>query len=214
MDLMQLIHAILHIDQSMEGLIAKYGLVFYLLLFTIVFCETGIIPLFFLPGNPLLFICGALSSTGVMNVWILLGALIAAVISGRTLNYWIGGAVGKRAFTHDYAWLNRAALNRTHAFCEKYGGVTMILSPFIAVVRTFAPFVIGVSMMEFSKFQLFNVLGAIIWVGVLVVGGNLFGNIPLIHNNLNTIVLTGVGTGAVALIIALSWKMVRVRSTK
>jgi membrane-associated protein len=214
MDVMQLLHAILHIDQYMGTLLAQYGLIFYLLLFAIVFCETAIIPLFFLPGNPLLFICGALSSAGTMNLWILLGTFITAAITGRTINYWIGGAIGKRAFTHDYAWLNRVALNRTHVFCEKYGGVTMILSPFVAVVRTFAPFVVGVSMMEFSRFQLCNILGAIIWVGVLVVGGNLFGNIPVIHNNLNTIVLVGVGTGLVALIIALSWKMVRVRASK
>jgi membrane-associated protein len=214
MEAMQLLHAILHIDQSMEGLIAQYGLLFYLLLFAIVFCETGIVPLFFLPGNPLLFICGAFSSTGTMNLWILLATFISATVSGRTLNYWIGRAIGKRAFTQDYSWLNREALDRTHAFCEKYGGVTMIISPFIAVVRTFAPFVTGISMMNFSKFQLFNILGAIIWVGVLVVGGNLFGNIPLIHNNLNTIVLVGVGTGMVALTIALSWKMVRARRAK
>jgi membrane-associated protein len=214
MDAMQLLHAILHIDQYMAALVSQYGTAFYLLLFVIVFCETGFVPLFFLPGNPLLFICGAFSSTGAMNLWVLLATLIVATISGRTVNYWTGRAIGKSVFTHDYAWLNRAALNRTHAFCEKYGGVTMIISPFIAVIRTFAPFVAGVSTMDASKFQLFNVLGAVIWVAVLVVGGNLFGNIPVIHDHMNAIVLIGVVTGLTALVLAAGWKIYRGRSVK
>jgi len=214
MDALQLLHAILHIDQYLETLVSHYGTAFYLLLFAVVFCETGIIPLFFLPGNPLLFVCGAFSATGAMNLWVLLGTLMLATITGRTLNYGIGRALGNSVFTRDYAWLNRAALNRTYAYCEKYGGVTMILSPFLAVVRTFAPFVAGVSMMGFSRFQLFNVLGGIVWVGVLVVGGNLFGNIPAVRNHMNAIVLIGVVTGLVALLLAASWKIFRARSAK
>lgn len=214
MDPLQFLHAIFHLDQHMEALVAQYGTTFYLLLFVIVFCEIGFVPLFFLPGNPLLFLCGAFSATGAMNLWILMGTLAAATISGRTVNYWSGRALGNRVFTHDYAWLNREALNRSHAFCEKYGGVTMIISPFIAVVRTFAPFVAGVSLMRFSNFQLFNVLGAIVWVGVLVVGGNLFGNIPVVRNHMNAIVLIGVVTGLAALVLAAAWKVYRLSANK
>lgn len=214
MDIPQLLYAIFHIDHSIATLVAQFGIAFYLLLFAIIFCETAFLPLFFLPGNPLLFICGAFSATGAMNMWTLLATLIVATFSGRTVNYWIGRAIGNKAYTHDYTWLNRAALNRTHAFCEKYGGVTLVISPFIAVIRTFAPFVAGVSTMNFSKFQLFNVLGAITWAVVLVVGGNLFGDLPFIRDHMNVIVLIGVGTGVTALLIAAGWKFFRARTVK
>ncbi len=214
MDALQLLHAILHIDQSMSALVGQYGTAFYLLLFAVVFCETGTIPLFFLPGNPLLFVCGAFSATGAMNLWVLMATLVAATVAGRTVNYWTGRALGKRVYTHEYAWLNRDALNRSHAFCEKYGGVTMILSPFLAVIRTFAPFVAGASAMQFSRFQLFNVLGAAIWVGVLVLSGNLFGNIPVVRNHMNVIVLVGVSIGVGALILGAAWKIYRSRFGK
>jgi len=214
MDASQLLYAIFHIDHSIATLVAQYGAAFYLLLFVIIFCETALLPLFFLPGNPLLFICGAFSATGAMNVWLLLATLIAATFLGRSANYVIGRAVGTKAYTHDYAWLNRAALNRTHAFCEKYGGVTLIISPFIAVVRTFAPFVAGVSAMSLAKFQIFNLLGACAWAIVLVVGGNLFGDLPFIRDHMNIIVLIGVGTGLTALLIATGWKLLRNRAVK
>lgn len=214
MDWLQLLYAIFHIDHYVATLVAQYGLAFYLLLFAIIFCETGLLPLFFLPGNPLLFICGAFSATGAMNIWLLLATLIAATFLGRSLNYAIGRVVGTKAYTHDYAWLNRAALNRTHAFCEKYGGVTLIISPFIAVVRTFAPFVAGVSVMNFAKFQIFNLLGACAWAILLVVGGNLFGDLPFIRDHMNIIVLIGVGTGLTALLILTGWKLLRARAAK
>jgi membrane-associated protein len=214
MDGLQLLYAIFHIDHYVAALVAQYGLAFYLLLFVIVFCETGLLPLFFLPGNPLLFICGAFSATGAMNIWLLLATLISATFLGRSVNYVIGRAVGNKAYTHDYSWLNRAALNRTHAFCEKYGGVTLIISPFIAVVRTFAPFVTGVSAMNLAKFQIFNLLGACAWAVVLVVGGNLFGDLPFIRDHMNIIVLIGVGTGLTALLVAGAWKLMRARAAK
>lgn len=214
MDGLQLLYAIFHIDRSLATLLAQYGTAFYLLLFAIIFCETAFLPLFFLPGNPLLFICGAFSATGAMNIWLLLAALIVSTFCGRSLNYAIGRAIGTKAYTRDYPWLNRAALNRTHAFCEKYGGVALVISPFIAVVRTFAPFVAGVSVMNFAKFQLFNLLGACAWAVLLVIGGNLFGDLPLVRDHMNIIVLIGVGTGLTALLVATAWKLLRSRANK
>jgi membrane-associated protein len=209
MDLLQLLHAILHIDQSIGMLAAQYGLAFYLLLFAIIFFETGFVPLFFLPGDPLLFVCGAFCATGAMNLWMLLATLFAATVGGCTVNYWSGRLIGQKVFTHDYKWLNRAALARTHAFYEKHGGATLMISPYIAVVRTFAPFVAGISAMTFSKFQMFNLIGAAIWVVGLVVGGYLFGNIPVVREHLSALVLIGVATGLTALLIGFIWKIRR-----
>jgi len=214
MDGLQLLYAIFHIDHYIATLVAQYGFAFYLLLFAIVFCETGLLPLFFLPGNPLLFICGTFSATGAMNIWLLLATLISATFLGRSLNYMLGRVIGNKAYTHDYAWLNRAALNRTHAFCERYGGVTLIVSPFVAVVRTFAPFFAGVSAMNLAKFQLFNLLGSVAWAVVLVMIGNLFGDLPFIREHMNIIVLIGVGTGLTALLMAVGWKLMRARISK
>jgi membrane-associated protein len=211
MNLMQIIDMILHVDKSLGLVIQQYGTLAYVFLFAIVFCETGLVLLPFLPGDSLLFIGGAFSATGAMNCWILMALLLVAAIGGNTLNYWIGGAVGHRAFTRDYRWLDKAALMRTHAFYEKHGGKTIILSRFIPVVRTFAPFVAGASDMNFSKFQLFNVTGAFVWVVGLVTGGYFFGNTPGIQEHLNTIVLVGIGAAIVPLAVGALWKFVRKR---
>jgi membrane-associated protein len=211
---LQFIQAILHIDQYMGALIAQYGAVFYLVLCLIVFCEIGLVPLFFLPGDPLLFVCGAFSASGALNIWILLVTLFLAAVSGGMVNYWIGSIIGQKVFTHDYRWLNRAALAKTHLFYEKHGGATLIVSPYLPVVRTFAPFIAGISEMTFSKFQLFNVIGAAVWIGGLVVGGNLFGNIPLIRDHLSVIVLTSVVSGLGAVLLGAGWRIYRTWTVK
>ena len=202
MHFIQLYHALFHIDQTLELLIAEYGAWVYVMLFGIIFCEIGILPLFFLPGDPLLFICGALSATGGANVLIVAAVFFLAAAAGSTLGYWTGRSMGPRIFARNYRWLNRAALQKTHVFYEKYGAITLILSSFLAVVRTFAPFVAGVSEMTFARFQLFNIVGAAIWVISLVSGGFFFGNIPLVHDHLNLIILSGVGIGAGALVLS------------
>ena len=206
---MSLLHTLLHLDQSLGSVIAQYGMLVYALLFVMVFCEMGLIPLFFLPGDPLLFIGGALSASGALNLWLLMAVLFAAAVSGSSLNYGIGHALGQRVFTQELKWLNREALDKTRAFYEKHGGITFILSPYIAVVRTFAPFVAGVSAMTWSKFQLFNSAGAALWVSSLVLSGYFFGNIPLIRDHLNGIVLLGIGFGVGALIIGGCWDFYR-----
>jgi membrane-associated protein len=209
MDLMQFFDMILHVDKTLGVLLAQYGIYVYAVLFAIVFCETGLVVLFFFPGDTLLFIAGAFCATGQMSYPLLLALLITAAVTGNTLNYWIGEAIGQRVFTHDYRWLNKDALHRTHDFFEKHGGKTIILARFVPVVRTFAPFVAGVSDMTHARFQLFNVTGAAAWVLSLVTGGYFFGNIPVVRDHLTAIVLVGVGAAVVPLALGGIYKVGR-----
>ena len=209
MDLMQLFDMLLHVDTTLGSLLAQYGTIVYAVLFAIVFCETGLVVLFFFPGDTLLFIAGAFCATGQMNIVLLIGLLIAAAVSGNTLNYWIGEAIGQRVFTHDYRWINKDALRRTHDFFEKHGGKTIIMARFVPVVRTFAPFVAGVSDMTHTRFQMFNVTGAVLWVLSLVTSGYFFGNIAWVREHLTAIVLFGVAVGVVPLVLSGLWKFGR-----
>ena len=209
MDLMQLFDMILHVDKTLGLLLAKYGIYVYAVLFAIVFCETGLVVLFFFPGDTLLFIAGAFAATGEMSYPLLLVLLIIAAVTGNTLNYWIGSRVGQRVFTHDYRWINKDALNRTHDFFERHGGKTIILARFVPVVRTFAPFVAGVSKMSHTRFQLFNLTGATLWVLSLVTAGYFFGNIPVVRDHLTAIVLVGVGAAVVPIALGGIYKFGR-----
>jgi membrane-associated protein len=206
MDFMQFLDIILHVDKSLGTVIAEYGTMVYVVLSGIVFAETGLVVVPFLPGDTLLFVGGAYCASGAMNIWALMALLITAAVTGNTVNYWIGKAIGQKVFTHDYKWLDQAALQKTHAFYENHGGKTIVLARFIPVVRTFAPFVAGVSQMTFAKFQFFNITGAILWVVGLVTGGYFFGNIPFIRDHLNTIVLIGIGAAVIPLLIGGLWK--------
>jgi membrane-associated protein len=209
MDLSQIFYAILHIDQSLKMLVGEYGAAFYLILFVVIFCETGFLPLFFLPGDPLLFICGAFCANGVLNLWLLMPVLFFATFGGCAVNYRIGRLIGARAYTHNYKWLDRAALERTHAFSEKHGAKALLISPYLAVIRTFAPFIAGVSAMDAGKFMWSNFLGAVLWVAGLVLGGYWFGNIDVIREHLNAIVLAGAGIGIGALVLGTVLRLLR-----
>lgn len=209
MDFLQFLDMMLHVDKYLGTFIAQYGTLVYVVLFAIVFCETGLVILPFLPGDSLLFIAGAFCATGAMNEWVLMSLLIIAAVTGNTVNYWIGSAIGHKVFTHDYRWIDKDALRKTHAFYENHGGKTIILARFVPIVRTFAPFVAGVSEMTFAKFQFFNFVGAILWVVGLVAAGYFFGNIPMIRNHLNTIVIIGVGAAVVPLALGGMWKLLR-----
>jgi membrane-associated protein len=209
MDLMQLFDMILHVDKTLGNLLATYGIYVYAVLFAIVFCETGLVVLFFFPGDTLLFIAGAFCATGEMSYPLLMLLLIIAAVTGNTLNYYIGGAIGHRVFTHNYRWLNKDALQRTHDFFEKHGGKTIILARFVPVVRTFAPFVAGVSDMTHTRFQMFNITGAVLWVAGLVTAGYFFGNIPVVRDHLTAIVLVGVGAAVVPLALGGIYKFGR-----
>lgn len=206
MDFKHFLDLILHVDKYLGQVIANYGSLVYLLICAIVFSETGLVVMFFLPGDTLLFIGGAFCATGAISIWALMGLLIVAAVSGSTVNYWIGSFIGHKVFTHNYRWLDREALQKTHAFYEKYGGITMVLSRFIPVVRSFAPFVAGVSEMTFTKFQTFNISGAVLWVIALVSAGYFFGNIPVFRDHLNTIVLIGVGAAVVPVVLGSAWR--------
>ncbi|MGF6181920.1 membrane-associated protein [Massilia sp. UYP32] len=209
MDLMHLFDMLLHVDKSLGALLAQYGTYVYLVLFAIVFCETGLVVLFFFPGDTLLFIAGAFCATGEMSYPLLTTLLVTAAVTGNTVNYFIGEAVGHRMFTHNYRWINKDALTRTHAFFEKHGGKTIILARFVPVVRTFAPFVAGVSDMTHTRFQLYNVAGALLWVVSLVTAGYFFGHVPIIKDHLTEIVLVGVSAAIVPLAIGGLYKLGR-----
>lgn len=199
---------LLHVDKMLDQMLPVYGSLVYAILFAIVFAETGLVIFPFLPGDSLLFIGGAFCATGAMNSVLLSSLLIAAAVSGNTVNYMIGRAIGNKAFTHNYRWLDRAALQKTHTFFEMHGGKTIVLARWLPVVRTFAPFVAGVSQMGWVQFQLFNVSGAVLWVVGLITLGYYFGGIPIIRDHLNTIVLIGFAAAAGPVALAAIWRFV------
>ncbi|MBB3255341.1 membrane-associated protein [Paraburkholderia bannensis] len=214
--LLQFVNLVLHIDKFLGVFIHQYGAWVYAVLFLIVFCETGLVILPFLPGDSLLFIGGAFAATHEMNLGALLTLLIVAAVTGNTLNYLIGRAIGPKVFNTRIPvlerFLDRAALQKTHDFYERHGGKTIVLARFIPVVRTFAPFVAGVSQMSMQRFQLFNIAGALFWVLLLVLLGFFFGNIPFIRQYLNIIVLVGIGAAIVPVVLGGLWKMMRKNS--
>ncbi len=184
-----LIDFILHVDSHLEAFVQAYGMWVYALLFLIVFVETGLVVMPFLPGDSLLFVVGALCGAGLMDVKLAMFLLLVAAILGDQVNYTIGRYFGPKVFQwEDSRFFNKAAFNRTHAFYEKYGGVTIILARFMPFIRTFAPFVAGVAEMTRSKFTAYNVAGAFIWVVGLVGAGYLFGNLPWVQDNLSKII--------------------------
>ncbi len=209
--MLEFFQMVLHIDQTLGVWVQQYGVWVYLVLFLIVFAETGLVVLPFLPGDSLLFIAGAFGATGSLDPVLLGALLIVAAITGNSVNYAIGRYIGPRVFSMNLRFLDRGALMRTHAFYEKHGGKTIVMSRFIPVVRTFAPFVAGVADMPLSRFQLFNILGALLWVVGLVAVGYFFGNIPLVKEHLNTIVLIGLAAAVVPVVGAALFKLLRAR---
>ena len=205
--LLQLSDLLLHIDKHLDVVIQQYCPWAYGLLFAIVFAETGLVVAPFLPGDSLLFIAGAYCATEHFNILSLCIGLLIAAVAGNTVNYFIGRWIGKRVFSSQSRWIDQGALLKTHAFYEKHGGKTIILARFLPIIRTFAPFIAGVSEMNFSRFQLFNITGATLWVFGLVIAGYFFGNIPIIRQNLNVIVLVGVGAAAIPVAFAAIYKI-------
>lgn len=216
--LLQFVNLVLHIDKFLGVFINEYGTWVYAVLFLIVFCETGLVVLPFLPGDSLLFIGGAFCASGEMNLTGLILMLLVAAVGGNTVNYLIGRAIGPKVFNSHIPllerFLDRAALQKTHNFYEKHGGKTIVLARFVPVVRTFAPFVAGASQMTLSRFQFFNVVGALFWVLLLVLLGYFFGNIPFIRQYLNVIVLVGAGAAIVPVVFGALWKVTRKPAVK
>ncbi len=205
--LLQISDLLLHIDKHLDVIIAQYGFWAYGILFAIVFAETGLVVAPFLPGDSLLFIAGAYCATGHFDIGVLCLGLLLAAVAGNTVNYFIGRWIGHRVFSSQSAWIDQNALRKTHSFYEKHGGKTIILARFLPIIRTFAPFIAGVSEMNFARFQLFNIAGAGLWIVGLVAAGYFFGNIPLIRQNLNVIVLIGVGAAALPILLAGLYKL-------
>ena len=184
-----LLDFILHVDQHLQQFVQTYGLWVYGLLFVIIFVETGLVVMPFLPGDSLLFVVGALCGVGLMSLPLTLLLLIAAAVLGNQTNYTIGHWIGPRVFQWEHSrFFNKRAFQQAHDFYEQYGGITIVLARFMPFLRTFAPFVAGVAQMTRSKFSLYDVTGGTLWVGSLVGLGFAFGNIPWIKNNLSLIV--------------------------
>lgn len=180
---------ILHVDRYLEAFIAQHGTLVYVLLFLIVFVETGVVLMPFLPGDSLLFVVGALCGAGLVDYPLALAVLLAAAILGDQCNYLIGRRVGPRVFGWEQSrWFNRRAFDQAHAFYEKWGPITIVLARFMPFVRTFAPFVAGVAEMDRSRFTFYNVAGALIWVVGLVTAGYFLGNLPWVQANLSKII--------------------------
>ena len=188
-----LIDFILHVDVHLATFVQTYGAWVYALLFLIIFVETGVVVMPFLPGDSLLFVVGALCGAGLMSLPLVIALLIAAAILGNQCNYAIGRHFGPKVFQWESSrFFNKQAFNQAHEFYEKYGGVTIIAARFMPFVRTFAPFVAGVAQMTRSKFTFFDVTGAVLWVGGVTMAGYLFGNIPWVKENLDKIIWSAI----------------------
>jgi membrane-associated protein len=191
----EFIDLLLHVDRYLLDLVATYGVWIYAILFLIVFAETGLVVTPFLPGDSLLFATGALAATGALDLWVAVTLLLAAAILGDAVNYYIGRSAGHRVIelsrTHPRwrRWINPEYIARAHDFFERQGGKAIVLGRFMPIVRTFVPFVAGVAEMSYPAFALYNVTGAVAWVGICTVAGYLFGNVPVVKNNFSFVAI-------------------------
>jgi len=181
---------VLHLDTHLDALIQGYGVWTYLILFVIIFCETGLVATPFLPGDSLLFAVGTFAARGSLDLGVALLLLSVAAVLGDTANYWIGHIVGPKVFHKEgVRFLNRKHLDRTHEFYERHGGKTIIIARFVPIIRTFAPFVAGIGSMSYGRFIAYNVFGGVGWVAVLTLGGYFFGNIPIVKRNFSIVIM-------------------------
>jgi membrane-associated protein len=191
----------LHLDQHLSQAISQYGGWTHLLLFLIVFCETGLVVTPFLPGDSLLFAAGTFAALGALDLWLIILLLVVAAILGDTVNYWVGAYVGPRAFSGNMRFLKQEYLDRTRAFYEKHGGKTIIMARFVPIIRTFAPFVAGVGAMSYPRFITYNVVGAVLWVVLFVLGGYFFGNIRVVRENFTLVILAIIGISLLPILV-------------
>lgn len=202
--LLLLVDFILHIDAHLAELIRDYGTMTYVILFLIIFCETGLVVTPFLPGDSLLFAAGAFAAVGLLDPVLLFVLLVAAGVLGDGVNYWIGRTFGLKGFSDTRRFLNTKYIDKTNAFYAKHGPATIVIARFLPIVRTFAPFVAGLGQMDYRRFTTYNVSGAVLWVGVCGLAGFLFGNIPVVKENFSLVVMgiivVSLIPGAVALV--------------
>lgn len=190
MDLLRnLLDLFLHLDQHLSRIIADYGVWTHLILFLIVFCETGLVITPFLPGDSLLFAAGALAATAALDVNVLMAILTVAAILGDTVNYWVGAWVGTKLFDGRIKWLKKSYLDRTHEFYEKYGAKTIVIARFVPIVRTVAPFVAGAGQMTYPRFLMYNIIGGVVWIVGLLQVGYWFGNLPIVRDHFGLVVI-------------------------
>ena len=183
------IDLIMHLDTYLGSFIQTFGVWSYVLLFGIIFCETGLVVLPFLPGDSLLFAAGALAAIGSLNIWALFFVLCAAAILGDTINFWIGSFIGEKVFTEKSRFFKKEYFDRTHKFFDKYGSKTIILARFVPIIRTFAPFLAGVGKMRYIKFLIYNMIGGVLWISLLLFSGYYFCNFPFVKNNFSIVVI-------------------------
>jgi membrane-associated protein len=206
--LLQFVDIVLHLDKHLTVLAADYGQWIYVILFAIVFCETGLVIAPFLPGDSLLFVAGGLAATGNMDVHLLALTLFCAAVLGDNTNYWIGRFIGPRVFRWEQSrWFNRAAFDKTHAYFEEHGGKTIIAARFIPIVRSFAPFVAGVGKMTWQRFLPLDILGGALWIGSLTYAGYFFANIPVVRSNLSIFIFGIIGVSFLP--VAFAWLKAR-----
>lgn len=199
--LRQLIDIFLHLDHHLAQIIARFGAGAYLILFLVIFAETGLVVTPFLPGDSLLFAAGTFAALGSFDVTLLVLLLATAAVLGDTANYWIGHRIGERAFSGRVRFLKQEHLRRTQAFYERHGGKTIVLARFVPIIRTFAPFVAGVGRMHYGKFLAYNVLGGVLWVSLFVLAGFFFGNIPAVRSNFTLVILAIIALSVVPILV-------------
>jgi len=192
----------LRLDEHLAAFVAQHGAWVYALLFAIVFTETGMVVMPFLPGDTLLFVVGAIAAAGGMDIVTVMGVLVAAALTGDNVNYWIGRWAGPKVFrAEDSRWFSRKHLDRTHAFYERHGGKAIVIARFVPIVRTYVPFVAGIGSMTYAKFLAYSVAGALLWVVSLCLIGYWFGNIPLVKDNLGAVVVLIVALSMTPLVV-------------
>jgi membrane-associated protein len=187
--ILKIIDFVLHIDTYLNDIIQHYGVWTLAILFFVIFMETGFVVTPFLPGDSLIFAAATFAARGVLNPWLMFFLLVIAAIAGDSVNYWIGHRVGKRAYTGEIKWVKKDYMARTHAFFEKHGGKTIFLARFVPIIRTFAPFVAGVSQMSYGFFFRWNVIGGITWVATFTLLGYFFGNIDFVQKNFELVII-------------------------
>ena len=204
------INFLLHLDKYLVQIVAQYGLLTYVILFLVIFAETGFVFTPFLPGDSLLFAAGALAAIGSLNVWTLLVILFVAAFLGDTVNYWIGHFFGQKLVDNPKIPIKQEHIDKTEAFYKKHGGKTIILARFVPIVRTFAPFVAGIGKMNYRQFLSYNIIGGLLWSVGFTLAGYFFGNIPLVKENFSLVVIAIV----VISVIPMVWEVVKNKSKK
>ena len=214
MDLLFLfIDMVLHFDKYLPGIIETYGFWTYLILFVIIFCETGLVVTPVLPGDSMLFVAGALAGVGILNIEVLIVSLIIAAVLGDSVNYWVGHTIGMKVLDWKWSFVKPEHLDETHKYFEKYGGFTIVVARFVPFIRTFAPFLAGVGNMSYRWFITYNIAGAILWVSIFSLIGYFFGGLPLVKENFSLLVYAIIGISLLA-VASVIMQMIRSAGAK